>query len=72
MSLQLPDPEYIHSDRGDAFLSKQLQPFLLCREIAGSSNSYNSRDYVQCELLNSTIWVAITTTLMSRNLPSSS
>ena len=63
-------PSYIHSDRGSAFMSRELQQFLSEKGIATSrTTSFNPAGNGQVERFNGTIWRAITMALKSRNLP---
>ena len=63
-------PNYIHSDRGSAFMSRELQTFLTGKGIASSrTTAFNPAGNGQVEKFNGTIWKAVTMTLKSRNLP---
>lgn len=63
-------PSYIHSDRGSAFMSKELRDFLTSKGIASSrTTSYNPQGNGQAERYNGTIWKAITLALEARSLP---
>ena len=62
-------PDYIHSDRGAAFVSDRYQKFLHERGIATSySSAYNPKGNGQCERYNGLLWRAIRLALHSRNL----
>lgn len=63
-------PNYIHSDRGTAFLSSEVKEYLHSRGIATSrTTAYNPQGNGQVEKLNSTLWKAIRLGLRSHNLP---
>ncbi|XP_033114042.1 uncharacterized protein LOC117114484 [Anneissia japonica] len=63
-------PAYIHSDRGTAFLSKELTEFLVKRGVACSrTTSYNPQCNGQTERYNGIIWKTITLALETRGLP---
>ena len=63
-------PSYVHSDRGAAFMSRELQQFLTGKGVATSrTTSYNPSGNGQVERFNGTIWKAISTALKSKNLP---
>ena len=63
-------PEYIHSDRGSAFLSTELLEFLSSLGIAASRTTpYNPAGNGQVEVENRSVWKAITLALKSKNLP---
>ena len=53
-------PSYVHSDRGTAFLSRELKDYLHSRGIATShSTPYHSTGNSQYERFNQTIWKTI-------------
>ena len=63
-------PNYIHSDRGAAFMSSELRSFLSSKGVATSRTTpYNPRGNGQVEKENSTIWKSILLTLKTKNLP---
>lgn len=63
-------PSYIHSDRGTAFLSADVQQFLHERGIATSrTTAYNPQGNGQVEKLNCTLWKTILLALKTKNLP---
>lgn len=63
-------PEYIHSDRGTSFMSRELREFLLVRRIAASkSTPYHPQGNSQCERANQTIWRTIKLLLHDKDLP---
>ena len=63
-------PEFIHSHRGESFVSKELKPFLSDRDIATSySSPYHPQGNGQCERANQTIWRTKKLLLRSSNLP---
>ena len=63
-------PAYIHSDRGSAFISRDVQNFLNTKGIACSRTTpYNPEGNGQVERFNSIIWKAMLMTLKSKNLP---
>ena len=62
-------PAYIHSDRGSAFMSRELREFLLTRNIASSRTTpYNPAGNGQVERYNGIIWKTILLLLKSRNM----
>lgn len=62
-------PSYIHSDRGTAFLSTEVQNYLHCRGIATShTTAYNPQGNGQVEKLNSTLWRTILLALKTKNM----
>ncbi|KAA5553970.1 transposase family protein, partial [Pseudomonas aeruginosa] len=62
-------PSYVHSDRGTAFLSAEVQEFLHVRGIATSrTTAYNPQGNGQVEKLNSTLWRTILLALKTKNL----
>ena len=63
-------PSYVHSDRGAAFMSKEVKHFLHSRGIATSRTSpYNGPGNGQVERYNGIIWNSVQLALESRNLP---
>ena len=63
-------PSYIHSDRGAAFMSRELREFLTSKGISSSrTTSYNPQGNGQVERYNGIIWKTITSALVSRGLP---
>ena len=63
-------PNYIHSDRGSSFMSKELKSYLSDLGIATSrTTSYNPQGNGQCERYNGIIWKTIELALRSQNLP---
>ena len=63
-------PEYIHSDQGSSFLSRELRDFLSSRGIASSNTTaYNPRGNGQVERENGTVWRTITLALKTKGLP---
>ena len=62
-------PSYVHSDRGTAFLSRELKDYLHSRRIATShSTPYHSTGNSQCESFNQSIWNTISLMNKGRNL----
>lgn len=62
-------PDYIHSDRGAAFVSQRYCEFLRERGVATSySSAYNPRGNGQCERYNGLLWRTVRLALHSRNL----
>ena len=62
-------PSYIHSDRGAAFMSKELRGHLHDKGIATSRTTpYNPQGNGLVERYNGTIWKAVTLALKSHNL----
>ncbi|PIK35350.1 pro-Pol polyprotein [Apostichopus japonicus] len=60
-------PAYIHSDRGAAFLSKELTEFLMLRGVACSrTTSYNPQGNGQTERYNGIVWKTIMLALETR------
>jgi hypothetical protein len=65
-------PSYVHSDRGTAFMSKELRGYLHGRGIATSRTTpYNPQGNGQCERYNGIVWRTIQLALKSRKLPTS-
>ena len=65
------NPDYVHSDRGQSFMSTELKNWLYSKNIATSRTTpYNPKGNGQCERYNATIWKAVTLALRSRNLDS--
>ena len=63
-------PEYVHSDRGSAFLSKDFSLFLTKLGIATSRTTpYHPTGNSQCERMNQTVWRTVKLFLATRNLP---
>ena len=63
-------PAFVHSDRGAAFMSRDLRDFLLSKGVCASrTTSFNPAGNGQVERYNGTIWKAITMALRSRGLP---
>ena len=63
-------PTYIHTDRGQSFMSKDLKEFLLQRGVASSRTTpYHPESNGQVERFNSTVWKAIKLVLKGRGLP---
>ena len=66
-------PEYIHSDRGSAFLSTELTSFLNNKGVACSTTTpYHHKGNGQCERYNGVIWKAISFAVKSQKLPEQS
>ena len=65
-------PDYIHTDRGASFISKELRDFLFERDIATSKTTpYHPTGNAQCEKYNGIIWKNIQLSLMTQGLPTS-
>ena len=63
-------PSYVHSDRGAAFMSRELRDFLTNKGIASSrTTSYNPQCNGQAERYNGIIWKAVSLGLKTANLP---
>ena len=63
-------PEYIHSDRGSSFMSREVKDYLQGKGVPTSrSTPYNPQGNGQVERLNSTLWKAVETSLKSKRLP---
>ena len=63
-------PQYIHSDRGSAFMSEELKSFLHSKGVASSrTTAYNPRGNGQVERLNGSLWKTINLALKSQGLP---
>ncbi|XP_055891822.1 uncharacterized protein LOC129927331 [Biomphalaria glabrata] len=63
-------PDYVHSDRGTSFMSREVQEFLHERGVATSRTTpYNPRGNSQVERLNGSLWKAITLALKTQGLP---
>ena len=61
---------YVHSDRGSAFMSKRLRDYLLQKGIASSRTTpYNPMGNAQCERYNGIIWKAVKCVMKSQDLP---
>ena len=61
--------QYVHSDRGSSFMSKQLKGYLLSKGIASSRTTpYHPQGNSQCERYNGVIWKAIQCMLKSQKL----
>lgn len=64
-------PTFIHSDRGAAFMSKELRDTLHTKGIATSRTTpYNPQGNGLVERYNGIIWKSVVLALESRNLPS--
>ena len=62
-------PNYIHSDRGSAFLSQELKEFLTRRGVATSKTTpYHPSGNGQCERYNGIIWKSVLLSLKSQQL----
>ena len=62
-------PMYVHSDRGQSFMSRELKNFLQSRNIATSKTTpSNPQGNGQCERYNGIIWKAITLACRSQNI----
>ena len=60
---------YVHSDRGTAFMSRDLKNYLFQRGIACSRTTpYHPIGNAQCERYNGVLWKAMKCALRSRNL----
>ncbi|XP_065678751.1 uncharacterized protein LOC136093613 [Hydra vulgaris] len=63
-------PSYIHSDRGSAFIGKELKQYLLEKGIATShTTAYNPEGNGQAEKYNGTIMKSIEIATRQHNLP---
>ena len=63
-------PAFIHSDRGQSFISNELKQFLHSRGVACSKTTpYNPQCNGQAEKYNGVIWKNISLALKSRQLP---
>ena len=61
---------FVHSDRGSAFMSKRLKDYLLRKGVSSSRTTpYHPQGNAQCERYNGIIWKAIKCRLKSRKLP---
>jgi len=59
----------VHSDRGTAFMGKELKDYLHSRDIATShSTTYHPTGNSQCEQGNKTVWKTVSLILKDRNL----
>ncbi|XP_077966874.1 uncharacterized protein LOC144420910 [Styela clava] len=62
-------PEYVHSDRGLSFLSRDVTEFLARRGVANSNSTpYHPTGNAQCERINQTLWKTIKLLLASQKL----
>ena len=60
----------VHSDRGSAFMSKDVKDFLQSKGVATSRTTpYNPQGNGQIERRNGTLWKTVTLGLKSRGLP---
>ena len=60
---------YIHSDRGQSFMSSELKQYLTQKVIATSKSApYHSTRNVQCDSFNQTIWNCISLYLESNKM----
>ena len=63
-------PNYVHSDRGSAFVSHKLRSYLHSLGVAASiSSPYLPSGNAQAERYNGIIWKAVLLSLQSRQLP---
>ena len=63
-------PGYVHSDRGAAFMSRELKNFLHSRGVATSRTTpYHPTGNAQCKRFNQTIWKTVQLLLKDKNLP---
>ena len=63
-------PAFVHSDRGQSFMSNELKQFLHSRGVACSRTTpYNPEGNGQVERYNGVIWKAASLALKSRQLP---
>lgn len=63
-------PNYIHSDQGASFMSRDLEIYLSQKGVATSRTTpYHPAGNGQVERFNGTIWKAVKLTLKSHNLP---
>ena len=63
-------PSFVHSDRGAAFLSKEVQDFLCSQGVASSKTTpYHPTGNSQVERYNGIIWNAVTLKLKTNNQP---
>ena len=63
-------PGYVHSDRGAAFMSRDLKSFLHSRGVATSRTTpYHPTGNAQCERYNQTIWKTVQLFLRNNRLP---
>ena len=61
---------FVHSDRGAAFLSKEVQDYLCSRGVASSKTTpYHPTGNSQVERYNGIIWKSVTLKLKTNNLP---
>ena len=63
-------PNYVHNDRAQDFLSKEVKEYLNSHGIATSRTSrYNPMGNGQCERYNGIIWKTVLLGLRTKNLP---
>ena len=63
-------PNYVHSDQGASFMSKDLKAYLSQKGVATSRTTpYHPIGNGQVERFNATVWKAVQLALKSRNLP---
>ena len=62
-------PNFIHSDKGSAFLSQKLKEFLTRRGVTTSKTTpYHPSGNGQCERYNSIIWKSVLLALKTQQL----
>ena len=62
-------PSFVHSDRGQAFLSRELISFLPnCGNACSKTSIYNAQGNDQCERYNDVIWNTVKLALKSGKL----
>ncbi len=63
-------PQYVHSDRGGAFMSSTLRNFLIEQGVATSNSTpYHPTGNSQVERCNGTVWTTVLLALENSNLP---
>ena len=63
-------PEYVHSDRSNSFIGREVTEFLVKKGIATSrSTPYHPTGNSQCERMNQTVWRTVKLLLASKGLP---
>jgi len=63
-------PGFVHSDRGSAFMSRDVKTFLHSRGVATSRTApYHATGNSQCERYNQTIWKAVRLCLKGKGVP---
>ena len=66
-------PSCVHSDRGSAFVSRELKEYLNCRGVSTTTSTpYHPTGNAQCERINQTVWKTLLLLLKGHGQPTSS